>query len=627
VRDCLEFVKRLLSKYRLTLNKSPILFLVIVILFISFLQVLAVESIQRKSILAVIIWFYNNYKIFFLNYFLTFLLNLSFIAFWGSLRKAVFCSTICLIIVSLANLVKMQLLGEPLYPWDFVRLDQALNLLPSYFIEISSVLSLLFLIILGIIFIVKLLLPKYKVKLITRIAMLFLVVIVTPLLIFYCHTPFEAALKKADYWSPSENVMQNGLLLGFIMDVENIFILKPDNYDMKEIVRIAKEYQINEVEDDVEKPNIIVMLNESFWDPTVLPNLAFSEDPISFFRETQAKYISGYMVSPVFGGSTANVEFEILTGLSTGFLPHGVIAYQQFVTKPVPAIPGILKANGYACIAVHPYHEWFYKRDQVYQYLGFDKFYSLKDFEKAEVRGEYVADLEVSKKIISIVKETEEPSFIFAVTMQNHGPYPKNRYKGTEKKIKIESKLSPEGQEIVNTYIQGLYDADKALKYLIENLEKIDEPTAIVFLGDHLPYLGKDYLVYKETGYISENEKEWSDTDKLKMKSVPYIIWANYEINKDKIETNSFISAQFIGNYILDLGNVPYNLVFRFTNSLKDVIPVFSNNLKLSKDSKAITDLLSDFEVLENDYRLLQYDLLFGEQYSSIIKNYKEGRV
>lgn len=624
VRDCLGFVKKFLIKFQLTLKESPNLTFIAIIIFASFLQVLAIESIQRKSVLEAILWL-NNYKVFFLNCFLTFLLNLFFVAFLGSLRKAIFFSTICLMIISLANLVKLQLLGDPLFPWDFVRLDQVVDLLPKYLAEISTILVLLLVIILGLFFIIKLFLPYYRVKIFSRIAMLIVIVAIVPLLIFYRHTPLETAFKHVDiehiYWLPSENSIQNGLLLGFIMDIENIFVFKPVGYDKEEIARIARENQVDKVEEYNIKPNIIVVLSESFWDPTVLPHLAYSDDPISFFREMQEKYISGKMVSPVFGGSTANVEFEILTGLSTKFLPQGAIAYQQFVTKLIPAIPSLLKTNGYVCTAIHPYHEWFYKRGQVYQYLGFDKFYSLKDFEDAEIRGEYVADLEVSKKIISVVKETEEPSFIFAVTMQNHGPYPPNRYKDTQKDIIIKGKLSSESLEIIATYTQGLYDADKALEYLIKNIDIIDEPTAIIFLGDHLPYLGKDYLVYRETGYIGGNEKEWSATDRLKMKSIPYIIWTNYEINnKNKIDNNNLISAQFIGNYILDLGNVSYNLIFEFTNKLKDVIPVFSNNINIDANNNSFTNLPPDFVELENDYRLLQYDLLFGKQYSNSIE-------
>jgi len=624
-KDCQEFVKKFSDRFRLTLKKSPVLGLIITILVVAFLQIFAIETIQRKSILAVILWFYNNYKIFFLNCFLTFLLNLFFIGFLGTLRKAVFFSTIFLTIISLANLVKMQLLGEPLFPWDFVRLDQVFNLLPKYFTEISTILLFLLLITLGLFFIIKFLLPRYKAKLLSRIVMLVFILAIVPLLIFYRHTPLETAFRNADiehvFWLPSENSIQNGLLLGFVMGIENILVIKPDNYNKEEIARIVKENQENRKEEYNVKPNIIVVLNESFWDPTVLPNLTFSKDPIAFFHEMQAKYISGHMISPVFGGSTANVEFEILTGLSTKFLPQGAIAYQQFIAKPIPAIPNLLKSHGYVCMAIHPYHEWFYKRDQVYKYLGFDRFYSLKDFEDAEIRGEYVADLEVSRKIIELVKENKEPSFIFAVTMQNHGPYPANRYKDTEKEISIKGNLSSDGQEIISTYIQGLYDADKALRYLIENIDNVHEPTAIVFLGDHLPYLGKDYLVYRETGYIDGSEREWSAAEMLKMKSIPYIIWANYEIdNKDKIKNNSLISAQFIGNCILDLGNISYNFIFKFTNKLKDVIPVFSNNLNLDANNKVLTNFPLDLAAMEDDYWLLQYDLLFGKQYSNIIE-------
>ncbi len=87
--------------------------------------------------------------------------------------------------------------------------------------------------------------------------------------------------------------------------------------------------------------------------------------------------------------------------------------------------------------------------------------------------------MEVSKKIIEQIDKTKDPAFIFAVTMQNHGPYPEDRY--PEKQITVSGNLSDSGKEILETYVQGLKDADESLKLLIEHCKKSAEPTAILF--------------------------------------------------------------------------------------------------------------------------------------------------
>ncbi|HHV64286.1 MAG TPA: LTA synthase family protein [Peptococcaceae bacterium] len=589
-------------------------------LVLTLCQTILIEILQRGSIISMVYWLAAYPLIFVINYFLTLLTFFLILVLTGRLSITFIISTLIWVLLALASLVKKQFLGDPLFPWDFSRLDQVWNLLPQYSGEITLILLFLAIIILGLIGAARFLIPRYKASWLLRCCLSFAIVIIVPMIVFYRHTPLERILKQANiehiYWAQSENSLKNGFLLGFVMNLESIMIVEPEGYNQDEIKRIIEEntpsapaFAVGKAQLD-SKPNVVFILNEAFWDPTVLPQVSYSQNPLPFFQELRNNLHSGTMVSPVFGGSTANVEFEILTGLSTTFLPQGVIAYQQYIERPIPSIAQIFKNNGYVTTAIHPYHAWFYKRDKVFPYLGFENFYSLKDFPTAEIKGEYISDLEVSKKILNELYKVKEPAFIFAITMQNHGPYPKNRY--MEQVIKAQGNLSPEGRAILETYVQGVYDADQALAYLINSLKNINEPTVVVFMGDHLPYLGKDYLVYKETGYIQESEHKWTADDTLKMRSIPIAIWSNYATDMPKWDR---LSAKYIGNYLLDLAGLQGTFINNFLNDLAEKLPVYEKTVNINQAGLISEVLPDELKALERDYWLLQYDILFGHQY------------
>ena len=138
---------------------------------------------------------------------------------------------------------------------------------------------------------------------------------------------------------------------------------------------------------------------------------------------------SGSMFSPEFGGMTANVEFEALTGFSNAFLPYGSIPYQQYVRGPVPSLATFFRSEGYETTAIHPFEGWFWNRTHVYDAFGFDRFLSIEKLPPMAWRGPLVSDDALTDEIIRRADATERPFFTFAVSLQGHGPYEPNRYR------------------------------------------------------------------------------------------------------------------------------------------------------------------------------------------------------
>lgn len=173
-----------------------------------------------------------------------------------------------------------------------------------------------------------------------------------------------SALKPEEYfWRQIENYSENGFIAGFFTNVGNAFVHKPEDYDRNRTERLAKsEIAPKPISSSNVSPDVILILSESFWDPTKLPGVTFSKDPIPNFRKLRAQNGGGDFISPVFGGKTALVEFEVLTGTPVSWLPSGSVPYQQYLRNPIPSVPFEFRSTGYSATAVHTYHKAFFNR-------------------------------------------------------------------------------------------------------------------------------------------------------------------------------------------------------------------------------------------------------------------------
>ncbi len=218
-------------------------------------------------------------------------------------------------------------------------------------------------------------------------------------------------------WDQKENYAFNGFMFAFALNLPMANVAAPAGYSADAIQAVRTPTGIATV--PAEKPDIIIVMSESFWDPTRLPNVKITPDPIENVRKIR----SGHMFSPEFGGMTANVEFEALTGFSNAFLPYGSIPYQQYVRHKIPSLATFLNGEGYQTRAIHPFTRWFWNRGAVYDAFGFDRFMSEEDMPTLAKRGPLASDAALTEEIIREADNTKDPFFFFAVSLQSHGPY------------------------------------------------------------------------------------------------------------------------------------------------------------------------------------------------------------
>lgn len=578
----------------------------------------SVELIQKGDIRETLKWA----KGFNTNFWLGFVLILSIFLIIYFITSRIWAASFITGILfggaALINYFKMIIRGDPFLPWDLKISKEAGNILQYVEIEFEPALwfSLSLILVAALL---SLFFKPIKLRWLTQLIMSLLIGMGIALSFteIYLNPKALKQLKIQDVnWDQPQNYERNGFLMGFLINVKSIVIEQPSKYSKKAVQKIVNTIPKNNpnVEGYTdEKPNIIMIMSESFWDPTQFKNLRFTTDPIPTIRKLRKEAVSGWLLSPQFGGSTANPEFEALTGHSMAFLPYGSIAYEQYVKEPMPSLVSYLRNEGYYTVGIHPYVSWFWDREDVYPRLGFEKTIFNEDFEDPEIEAGYISDMSAVKEVIKQYEENKQgedkPFFSFLVTMENHGTYEDKPYQ--KRTIKVTNQnLSEETRHILNNYVQGVKNADTALKYLIDYFEKVDEPTIVVMFGDHLPALGTNYSVYKELGYVQS--EDFTAREYIKLHTTPFVIWNNYN---RKQENAGIMNVHYIAPYMLSQSNVDMPKYFRFLLELKKEVPAYTSFVCLDENGNPKILPSKAMKLKKQDHWLLQYDIMFGKGY------------
>lgn len=355
--------------------------------------------------------------------------------------------------------------------------------------------------------------------------------------------------------------LANGFLLNFVLGAREIIVEKPGNYEYQLVNECAEEYEVPE-RDLSDVPHVIVIMDESFADVSIIGNeIQTNLEIMPFIDSLEENIIKGYGVSSVYGGNTPNSEWEVLTGNTLAFLPHGAIPYQQYVNADTYSMASVMSDLDYKCIGMHPYYANGWMRESVYPSLGFDESYFLDDFAQENLIRDYVSDQEMFEKIIDEYEQLEEDEslFLFGVTMQNHGGY---EYGGENFEQEIELEGYSQEYPKVEQYLSLIHETDKAVEYLITYFESVDEDVVIMFYGDHFPALDEEF--YEE---VHGESFDTLDEEQLKY-TVPFFIWANYDIEEEYVECTSL---NYLSNYLYKVAginwffrNYPYHSTFAY---------------------------------------------------------------
>lgn len=525
---------------------------------------------------------------------------------FGSGRIALRIEIVAAMLYGLVNHYVMAFRSTPFVPWDIFSIRTAASVAENYdFTPTEEVIKV------TIVFIVLFVVVQFiNLRFTYGIPLRVIPVVCVSLVLGL----FVNLLQDEDFqtqsnlypflFTPSYMTKVNGMAVTFAMDMAYVLVEKPAGYSVEEVVNILEGYETEkDASDSGEKelPNIIVIMNEAFSDLAVLGNFTTNEDYMPFIhslQEGQENTITGNLTVSVCGGNTANSEFEFLTGHTMDFFPVGSIPYQQYVKGEIPSLASQLGDMGYQTYGMHPYGATGWCRDKVYPWLGFDTSYFIKDFAPRSYIRDYVSDKTAFDKIIQTFEEAQDegngqPLFIFEVTMQNHGSY-SELHENYTPDIEVEGS----NNNALRQYLSLIKETDSQFERLVEYFSEVEQDTIIVFFGDHQP---NDYVanqIFRLNGINTSNLTE--EQAQLRYQ-VPYVIWANYDIEEatDADRDISFLAANMMK--IADMDTTPYQ---NFLLELEEVIA--SNDG--SKEAEEKVDKYMDM------YQKLQYYYMFDYQ-------------
>ena len=403
---------------------------------------------------------------------------------------------------------------------------------------------------------------------------------------------------------------RNGYILNYILEIRDSFIAQPDGYSEEAIQKLEKKYSSNDKDyskTDIKDPTIIVIMNESFSDLSVLGDLQTNIPLTPFIDSLKENTTKGYALSSVFGAKTPNSEWEYLTGNSMAFLPAGSVVYQQYISDTPTSIVSNLKDDGYTCVAMHPYYATGWSRNQVYPKIGYDEMHFIDDFDQTKILREYITDQELYDKIIERYESrgANEKLYLMGITMQNHGGYGEpydNFYEGC---YKIGRSYTD-----ANQYLSLVHESDKAVKNLIEYFSKVDDPVEIVFFGDHQPSLNSNFyplLNGKGMSGLTEDELE-------ALYTVPFFIWTNYDTPE---ETVDITSLNFLSTMTLERAGIELPAYNKFLADMMETVPAVNSRGYYSKEKQCyqhIDDATGEEAEWIKNYHMLQYNSMFDKK-------------
>lgn len=579
--------------------------------------------------------FFANYLVIICMFFLVFAIS-------GSFRISYLVINAILFGFSLAHSYVMDFRGTPFIPMDFFSITTAAGVANTYdytpnYKVIPASLIFIFIIIIAI----KTKTPKYNlpIKIISRT---FTGTFTTVLLILFFGTSFFADMGvKPDFWNQSRGYHNYGFVWNFFCNTKYLYMSEPDDYNPGDIGNFVSSVVEDtgdkpQVDDSYTKPNIICIMNESLSDLGVLGNLTTNEDYMPFMHSLTENTVKGNLYVPVIGAGTSNTEFEFLTGHTTAFLPSGSNAYMLYVDNPIASLVSTMKAQGYSSYALHPYYAAGWKRTEVYNNFGFNKFVSLENIMDINLMAQYqengsdadylqglidqyypgsnmllrqyVSDSYNYKLLIEDYENRDKsvPYFAFNVTMQNHGGYTNSCINFNES-IYATSVSKPYNK--ANKYLSLVKASDDAFKGLIEYFSNVKEPTVICMFGDHQPSV--------ESAFIAEvmgvsNLSNLTVEQEQSRHCTPFFIWANYDIEEKQIDK---LSANYLSSLVLETAGVKLTEYNKYLLRLAQTLPVIDTVGYV--DSQGVYYKWSDsspYTGILDEYEKVQYNNIFDQK-------------
>lgn len=411
-------------------------------------------------------------------------------------------------------------------------------------------------------------------------------------------------------WNQNINYDWNGFILGFLYNLQKYNLVPPDGYDEEKMAEIIEKYRLkaevgntDRIDVAEEGISIVIVLNESFTDPEIEYEGYKLTDYVPFWggeivptwRSIQEKYPNGYMYSTDYGGGTANIEFEALTGMTNYWI--NTVPYTDLIPRggDIPSVARYLKSKGYRTTAIHPYNGEMYKRNIVYKNLAYDTFFTHynMNYGDREGNGGYLNDRAAYMETYDVLHEDDQNQFVTLITMQNHAPYNPTLYDETYFTI-TDTDINEGRRREIEIYYQLLHNSDKHLGDFLERLDESDKKVAVLFFGDHSAGLF-DMVV-------NHDIKEVRDLARI----TPYFVYTNFETEHDELDL-PMTTPNCLSNTLFNVLAAQKPEFYYLLDAVCEEEPILAHSWFNGGEAFRSTVL--------SEYELVTYDILGGKQY------------
>ena len=446
---------------------------------------------------------------------------------------------------------------------------------------------------------------------------------------------YQDWLEGAEFldWNQTTNYEDNGFVLGFLYNLGRMQVEEPEGYSEETMRQIAEKYRAMKAADTGRVPlsekatNVVVILGEGFYDPELYTRYFAhtGEDPIPNIRRIMEEYPSGYHYSNTYGGGTANVEFEVLTGLTDYWALN--TPYVNSLSK----LDRVMSAAAWASLydfepwAMHAYDGTMYKRNIVYPIMEFERFVdeNTMRYQEREYESSYLNDWSMYEETLEVLRESEEPQLVNLITMQGHMPFDGANYP------ELDYRMTRYSNDLMEHNLQSMHMSDQYLGEFLAEIEKLEEPTVVLWYGDH----GAAFL-YAYTDAAEQAERDLAYT-------IPYFIYANFELEspysaeeiaemneklglsgleaalsaaETRLGTESWddlptTSPNCLMNTLYDVLGVEKPALYYLVGEVCEETPILAAPYYWAEDRELkMTEALRDYE-------LVNYDVLAGKHY------------
>lgn len=439
--------------------------------------------------------------------------------------------------------------------------------------------------------------PKYRIisSVVPVVFFLILFLPIKPVNNLFIKLMYEIDEKKNNNTiSNTKYYYQHSVFGGMVGEYLTTILKEPEDYEKNTVEKMYNKAE-ETGSDKFGKPNIIMVFSESLFDVTVVDEVEFDIDVAKNFHELSEKGMVVNMISPSFGGISCNPEFEMLTGGSVRYFPDNYIPYMNLYNSDkyvgAPSYIRELNKNGYTTHITSCWGKRLFNAENVYRYFDVTETEYITSVDKKYKKGGRISDDYVADVIIDAFENKDDnPLFYMVLTAENHMPFTETKYDSYDIRV-TSTELEDEETGMLKAYAQGVYDADLQLKKLYDYIQTLEEPTMLVYYGDHLPFLKSDDGddLYEKLSYFNTDD-ELLNT--YRMYNTQCLILDNFGAEYDDI---SYLGYDLVMSYITNNMDIELSPYYKWLYTTIDTLPAANRHIAVDSEGKIYsTDALPE---------------------------------